>query len=118
MRSSSFYRLFKRKWILDQLWKSFLKYATEFEQVLYIHLTSEFEVSLLDGEITSNCRRTLGDLQKNFDLLDFNSKIVEILEDNVSTSLRRIPLHELELYYSIKDDLVKCILKIARRIMP
>ena len=77
-----------------------MKYATEFEQVLYIHLTSEFEVSLLDGEVTNNCRRTLEDLQKNFDLLQFDSKIVEILEYKVSSFSHRIPQHDLELYYS------------------
>ena len=93
-----------------------MKYATEFEQVLHIHLTSEFEVSLLDGEVTNNCRRTLEDLQKNFDLLQFDSKIVEILEYKVSSFSHRIPQHDLELYYSIKDDLVRCILQIASKV--
>ena len=109
MKTNSFYKSYPRKWVLDRLCKRFRVYFIDFGNCLHEQLTSEFEIPIVDGEITRLGRKTLADLQHKQDLLKFESKIDEILEHNFSSCSRKAASHEVELYYSIKDDLIKCI---------
>ena len=77
---SLFYRSFPRKHILKKLKADTSDYFENFSKVLKMHLTSEFEVTLQGGEISKLGRETLSSLSKDFEILQYASRITEILK--------------------------------------
>ena len=76
-KKSLFFRSFpkKHKYKLVRLRKEIGHYLVQFKNVLTTHLSSEFEIQIRDGNITLAGQQTLLDLQKNYDVLQYESRI-------------------------------------------
>ena len=74
---SLFFKKFPHKRLLHQLRKETSKYILQFEKVLKMHLTTEFEVKLHNGEITNSGHEILLKLQHESEVLDYEARIDE-----------------------------------------
>ena len=74
-KKSLFFRSFPKKHLLVRLRKEIGHYLVQFKNVLTTHLSSEFEIQIRDGNITLAGQQTLLDLQKNYDVLQYESRI-------------------------------------------
>ena len=77
--SSLFFRSFPKKHLLLKLRKKIFDYVHDFKSVLVTHLTSECEIQIRDGSVTSQSCDKLHDLQKDFDTLQYEKRICEII---------------------------------------
>ena len=115
-KKSLFFRSFPKKHKLVRLRKEIGHYLVQFKNVLTTHLSSEFEIQIRDGNITLAGQQTLLDLQKNYDVLQYESRIDEIFDQCAKLIIAGRHSRVYELFCVVKDDILQDIPRIISRI--
>ena len=114
LKQSLFYRNFPKPLKLNLLRKKLLKYVVQFEKVLMKHCTSEFEVQIRGGEITSDGLEIIDQLQIDYDIIQFKTRVREMVNGLIRNAANHSRIREL--LYVVEDDIFEKLSDIICRI--
>ena len=113
-KKSLFSRSFPKPLILKRLRRKLYEYCIKFEKLLYQHLSSEFEVQIRGGEITTEGKQVIKKLREHFDDFQFERNIREILAQAKMSAAQHSRIYEL--LCTIEDDMISSFPRIVMKI--
>ena len=111
-KTSMFYRVFPKPFLLHRLKKDIVRYSAKFDAALQKHLRAEFEVQIRDGCITAASDKIIAGLVNDFEDLQYHHQLRRIFQMRFHAKSRRSYISDLldvveEKVKDTFDDLIR-----------